>query len=68
MVRDSTSPQSLDEYLSEISQWTCKWQMLFNPDVSKQAHEIAFSRKKNPNDSSIHFNNLLLKRKYTLNI
>ena len=38
--------------------------MLFNPDASKQAQEIVFSRKKNPsNHSDIYFNNMPLKRK-----
>ena len=40
--------------------------MLFNPDASKQAQEIVFSRKKNPsNHSDIYFHNMPLKRKNT---
>ena len=38
---------------------------VFNPDASKQAQEIFFSCKKNPNHSDIYFNNLPLKRKNT---
>ena len=40
--------------------------MLFNPDASKQAQEIVFSRKKDPsNHSDIYFNNMPLNRKNT---
>ena len=48
VVRDSSSSSlSLNEDLSKISQWGYKWKMLFNPDASKQAQEVVFSRKKN---------------------
>ena len=41
-----------------------QWKMLSNPDTSKQAKEIVFSRKKNPsNHIDICFNNMPLKRK-----
>ena len=47
VVRDlSSSLLSLNEDLSKISQWGYKWKMLFNPDTSKQAQEVVFSRKK----------------------
>ena len=47
VVHDSSSLSlSINEDLSKISQWRYKWKMLFNPDVSKQAQEIAFSWKK----------------------
>ena len=47
VVRDSSSSSlSLNEDLSKISQWGYKWKMLFNPDASKQAQEVVFSRKK----------------------
>ena len=67
MVRDSSSSSlSLNEDLSKISRWGYKGKMLFNPDASKQAQEIVFSRKKNPsNHSDIYFNNMPLKRKNT---
>ena len=62
VVRDSSSSSlSLNEDLSKISQWGYKWKMLFNPDASKQAQEVVFSRKKNPfNHSDIYFNNMPL--------
>ena len=40
--------------------------MLYNPDASKQAQEIIFSRKKSlSNLSDFYFNNMPLKRKNT---
>ena len=46
VFRDSSfSLMSPNEDLSKISQWEYKWKMLFNPDASKQAQEIAFSCK-----------------------
>ena len=67
VVRDSSSSSlSLNEDLSKISQWGYKWKMLFNPDASKQAQEVVFSRKKNPsNHNDIYFNNMPLNRKNT---
>ena len=47
VVRDSSSsPLSLNEDLSKISQSGYKWKMLFNSDALKQAQEVVFSRKK----------------------
>ena len=38
--------------------------MLFNPDVTKKAQEIIFSRKKNDTSHpSLYFNNARIKRK-----
>ena len=31
--------------LNKISEWVFQWKMAFNPDLSKQAQEIVFSRK-----------------------
>ena len=31
--------------LQKITVWTHKWKMIFNPDISKQAQEVVFSRK-----------------------
>ena len=41
-----TSDQ-LNSDLVKISQWAYKWKMLFNPDPTKQAQEVIFSRKNN---------------------
>ena len=57
---------SLNEDLSKIWQWGCKWKMLFNPNASKQSQKTFFSWKKNPsNHSNMYFNNMPLKRKNT---
>ena len=47
VVRDSSSSSiTFNEDISKISGWGYKWKMLFDPDASKQAQEIVFSRKK----------------------
>ena len=44
-------------------QWAYQWKMLFNPDITKQAQEIIFSRKKNDTSHpSLYFNNTLIQR------
>ena len=46
VAHDSTlSSVSLNNDLLKISQWAYQWKMTFNPDVSKQAQEVVFSRK-----------------------
>ena len=42
----STSESNINNDLMLISKWTFQWKMSFNPDLSKQAQEIIFSRKK----------------------
>ena len=42
----------------KISDRAFQWKIIFNPDASKQAQEIKFSRKiKNPTNSPLVFNN-----------
>ena len=41
------SADQLDKDLKKISELACKWKMTFNPDISKQAQEVIFSRKTN---------------------
>ena len=36
----------LNEDLYLISKWAYSWKMSFNPDLSKQATEIVFSKKR----------------------
>ena len=43
----SMSADQLDKDLKKISDWAYKWKMIFNPDLSKQAQEVIFSRKTN---------------------
>ena len=42
---NKTSAEVLNRDLQKISEWAHKWKMSFNPDISKQAHEVIFSRK-----------------------
>ena len=41
------SADQLDKDLKKISEWACKQKMIFNPDLSKQALKVTFSRKTN---------------------
>ena len=52
------SSVSLNNDLLKISQWACQWITIFNPDVSKQAQEVVFSRKGiTTNHATVYFNN-----------
>ena len=45
--------------LDRISAWAYQWKMSFNPDLTKQATEVYFSRKSDPSDiPSLFFNNI----------
>ena len=59
VVHDVTlSSSELKGDLAKISEWAFKWKMTFNPDPSKQAQEVIFSRKlKTVSHPSITFNN-----------
>ena len=62
VVHDSnTSVEVLSRNLQKISEWAHKWKMSFNPDVSKRALKVIFSRKQ---AKSVHpdlvFNNTLV--------
>ena len=59
VVHDSTSSSvSLNNDLLKVSQWAYQWKMIFNPDVSKQAQEVVFSRKGIiTNHATVYFNN-----------
>ena len=67
VVKDHlNSSNKLNEDLSKISLWAYQWKMSFNHDVSKQAQEVIFSRKKNiGNHPAVFFNNLPINRKST---
>ena len=67
VVKDHlNSSNKLNEDLSKISQWAYQWKMSFNHDVSKQAQEVIFPRKKNiGNHPAVFFNNLPMNRKST---
>ena len=60
LVRDpNESSAKLGRDLGRVARWAHQWKMSFNPDPSKQAVEVHFSRKINPLDTRpIYFNNL----------
>ena len=39
------SANDLNKDLKIINDWVFQWKMNFNPDPTKQAHEVIFSRK-----------------------
>ena len=64
VVKDPVvSALELNHDLEVISQWATQWKMSFNPDPTKPAEEILFSRKKTPVDHPpLYFNGLEVKR------
>ena len=54
----NATANDLNNDLAKINDWAYQWKMNFNPDPSKQAQEVIFSRKiKSQNHSCLHFNN-----------
>ena len=53
----SKSAKLINDDLRKISDWAFKWKILFNPDVTKQAQEVIFSRKSNKTDHPVVFFN-----------
>ena len=50
---------NLNNELTKITKWAFQWKMGFNPDVSKQNHEVIFSRKRSVSSHPpITFNNI----------
>ena len=39
--------KELNGGLTKVQDWALQWKMSFNPDISKQAQEVIFSRKLN---------------------
>ena len=60
LVREpNESSVKLGRDLGRVANWAYQWKMSFNPDPSKQAVEVHFSRKINPVDTPlVYFNNL----------
>ena len=60
IVKDNNeSANILSDDLQLTSRWTFNWRTLFNPDLSKPAQEVLFSRKSQiQNHSSIRLNNV----------
>ena len=64
IVKDnSKSANMLNNDLRRISKWAYNWKMLFNPDPSKPAQEVVFSRKKKQQSHpTISLNNIQVER------
>ena len=60
LVRDpNENSAKLGRDLARVARWAHQWNMSFNPDPSKQAVEVHFSRKINRVDTPpVYFNNL----------
>ena len=57
------SAKDLTHDLSLISKWALQWKMLFNPDPTKPAQEVIFSRKKGDSaHPNILFNDMSVER------
>ena len=57
------SASQLESDLKKFFHWTYKWKMSFNPDLSKQAQRVIFSRKTvKVSHQSINFNTVLVAR------
>ena len=59
MLDQILSCRELNRDLARISDWAFQWKMSFNPDPSKQAVEVYFSRRHVPaNAPPLSFNNI----------
>ena len=59
----SNSANALNSDLEKINDWAIQWKMLFNPDPSKQATELLFSRKRaNEYHPDLIFNGSIVNR------
>ena len=54
---------ALNNDLRKIQQWAYQWKMAFNPDPSKQAQEVIFSRKRlQVNHPDLYFNESIVEK------
>ena len=69
-INEATS--SLNNDLVKITQWAYQWKsfrLSFNPDISKQAHEVILSRKRSiVTHPPLNFNNIPVSQKTLKNI
>ena len=57
------SSSNLNEDFFKITQWVYQWKMSFNQDITKQAQDIIFSRKKiESRHPVVYFNNARVQR------
>ena len=63
----SVSASRLNSDLVKIGNWAFNWEMSFNPDHTKQAKEVIFSKKKiiPATHPSLFFNNSLIEQDTT---
>ena len=55
----SKATNDLNNDLTKITKWFFQWKMSFNPDISKQAHEVIFSHKRSiASHPPLPFNNV----------
>ena len=60
-----TSKNNLTEDLKKFNDWATHWKMIFNPDPTKQAQEVIFSRKiKKPLQTLLKVNQSVYQRYY----
>ena len=63
MLDPNLTARALNDDLLKIQQWAFQWKMSFNPDPTKQAQEVIFSRKySKPNHPDLMFNQAVVKR------
>ena len=75
VMNPEISANDLNDDLDVVHQWVHQWNLIFNPDPTKQGTEVLFSCK-NPNhpqkrlgltlDSSLSFKNILIKKSFSL--
>ena len=59
----NTPATNLNNDLNKIKNWAIQWEMNFNPDPSKQAQEVIFSREfQKTNHNQVHFNHNSVKQ------
>ena len=51
-----TSAKELNDDLAKVQDRALRWKMSFNPDISKQAQEVIFSRKLKKKNSTSSLN------------
>ena len=57
VYNSAESANLLNDDRKKISEWAFIWKMLFNPDITKQAQEVIFSRKSTiTNHPTVFFN------------
>ena len=55
----SKATNNLNNDLTKITKWFFQWKMSYNPDISKQAHEVIFSHKRSiASHPPLPFNNI----------